>query len=95
MAVALFLGQLCNGQQSGSAVNSCFDQGKIEAMKLLSGCEAAHSDEHQFLAKFLRTLEPFSSFCCLTSGLNKETMALLLLHTFVFNCLLRCFWATM
>ena len=27
------------------------DQGEFEAMKLLSGWEAAHSDEHQFHAK--------------------------------------------
>ena len=27
------------------------DQGKFEAMKSLSGWEAAHSDEHQFCAK--------------------------------------------
>ena len=42
---------LRNGQQSGSAVNSFFDQGKFEAMKTLSGWKAAHCDEHQFRAK--------------------------------------------
>ena len=44
-------GVLRNGQQSGSAVNSFFDQGKFEAMKTLSGWEAARCDEHQFRAK--------------------------------------------
>ena len=44
-------GVLCNGQQLGSAVNSFLDQGKFEAMKMLSGWEAACSDEHQFCAK--------------------------------------------
>ena len=34
-------GVLRNGQQSGSAVNSFFDRGKFEAMKTLSGWEAA------------------------------------------------------
>ena len=61
------------------------DQGEFEAMKTLSGWEAAHSDEHQL-------------YRCLTSGLNKERirkntkMALLLSHTFVFSCLPRGFW---
>ena len=39
---------LRNGQQSGSAVNSFFDQGKFEAIKLL---EAVCCDEHPFCAK--------------------------------------------
>ena len=43
-------GVLRNGEQSGSAVNS-FDRGKFEAMKTLSGWEAARCDEHQFCAK--------------------------------------------
>ena len=33
------------------AVNSFFDKGKFEAMKTLSGWEAARCDEHQFRAK--------------------------------------------
>ena len=38
---------------SGSAVNNFFDQGNFdsEAMKTLSGWEAARCDEHQFRAK--------------------------------------------
>ena len=32
-------GVLRNGQQSGIAVNSFFDQGKFGATKILSGCE--------------------------------------------------------
>ena len=44
-------GVLRNGQQSGGAVNSFFDQGKFEAMKTLIGWEAARCDEHPFRAK--------------------------------------------
>ena len=44
-------GVLRNGQQSGSAVNSFFDQGKFEAMKSLSGWDAARCDEYPFRAK--------------------------------------------
>ena len=39
-------GVLRNEQPSGSAVNKFFDQGNFEAMKTLSGWEAAHCDEH-------------------------------------------------
>ena len=49
MQTRLENGVLRNGQQSGSAVNSCF--GKFEVMKTLSGWEAVCSDEHQFHAK--------------------------------------------
>ena len=44
-------GVLRNGQQPGSAVNSFFDYSKFEAMKSLSGWDAARCDEHQFCAK--------------------------------------------
>ena len=44
-------GVLHNGQQSGSAGNSFFDYSKFEAIKLLSGWDAARCDEHQFRAK--------------------------------------------
>ena len=40
------------------------DQGEFEAMKTLSGWEAARCDEHPFRAKI--KLEPFSSYRCLT-----------------------------
>ena len=40
-----------NEQLSGSTVNNFFDQGNFEAMKTLSGWEAACCDEHQFRAK--------------------------------------------
>ena len=50
MRTRLGNGVLCNRQQSGSAVNILFDQGKFEAMKT-SGCEAVCYDEHQFHAK--------------------------------------------
>ena len=42
---------LRNGQQPGSAENSFFDYSKFEAMKALSGWDAARCDEHQFRAK--------------------------------------------
>ena len=44
-------GVLCNWQQPSSAVNSCFDHSKFEAMKSLSGCEPVCCDEHQFCTK--------------------------------------------
>ena len=60
-----------------SAVGQCceqlFDQGNFEAMKMLSDWEAARCDEHQFRAKSkVSILEPFWSYRCLKSGLNKE-----------------------
>ena len=51
MCTKLENGALRNGQELGSAVNSFFDQGKAEAMKTLSGWEAAHCNKHQFRAK--------------------------------------------
>ena len=48
------------------------DQGEFEAMKTLSGWEAERCDEHPFRAKIKVSLEPFSSYRRLTSGLNKE-----------------------
>ena len=44
-------GILRNEQPSGSAVNNFFDQGNFEAMKMLSGWEAARCDKHPFHAK--------------------------------------------
>ena len=44
-------GILCNGQPTQSVVNGFSDQGEFEAMKMLSGWEAACCDEHQFRAK--------------------------------------------
>ena len=56
------------------------DQGKFEAMKSLSGWEAACSDKHQFHAKFkVSTLVVFGTFATVP---------------FVFSCLPRGFWAT-
>ena len=51
MRTRLGNGVLRNQQQSGSAVNSFFDQGKFEAMKMLSGCKGASCGDHQFCAK--------------------------------------------
>ena len=44
-------GVLSNGQQPQCVVNGFVDQGEFEAMKTLSGWEAAHCDEHPFRAK--------------------------------------------
>ena len=44
-------GVLRNEGPSGYAVNNFLDQGNFEAMKTLSGWEAACCDEHQFRAK--------------------------------------------
>ena len=44
-------GVLHNEQQSGSTVNSFFDQGNFEVMKSFSGWEAACCDENQFPTK--------------------------------------------
>ena len=44
-------GILRNGQQPGSAGNSFFDYSKFEAMKSLSGWDAARCSKHQFRAK--------------------------------------------
>ena len=51
MRTTLENGVLRNEQLSCSAVNNFFDQGNFEAMKMLSGWEAACCDEHQFRAK--------------------------------------------
>ena len=51
MRARLENGVLHNGQQPGSAENSFFDYSKFEAIKSLSGWDAAHCDEHQFRAK--------------------------------------------
>ena len=51
MCTRLENGVLRNGQQPGSAVNSFFDHSKFETMKLLTGWEAVHCDEHPFRAK--------------------------------------------
>ena len=51
MRTTLKNGVLRNEQPSGCAVNNFLDQGNFEAMKTLSGWEAARCDEHQFRAK--------------------------------------------
>ena len=51
MRTRLENGVLRNGQQLGNAENSLFDHNKFEAMKSLTGWEAARSDENQFRAK--------------------------------------------
>ena len=51
MRTKLENGVLSNGQQPQSVVNGFVDQGEFEAMKTLSGWEAAHCDEHPFCAK--------------------------------------------
>ena len=84
-----------NGQQPGSTENTFFDHSKFEAIKSLSGWEAAHSDEDQFVPKWRWVAEPFSRYRRLTSGLSNkriQKMALLLPHTFVFSYLPHGFW---
>ena len=51
MDTTLENGVLRNRQQTGGAVNSFFDQGTFEAMKMLIGWEAARCHEHPFHAK--------------------------------------------
>ena len=51
MRTKLENGVLRNEQPSGCAVNNFLDQGNFEAMKTLSGWEAARCDEHHFRAK--------------------------------------------
>ena len=53
MRTRLENGVLCNGQQPGSAVNIFIDQGKVDAMKTLSGCRALHCGKHHFQIKLL------------------------------------------
>ena len=78
-------GVLQNKQQSGSTVNSFINLGKFEAIyKALS--EGEYSNH-------------FWDIIVENSGLNKKErmgkMALLLLHTFAFSCLLQGFWASL
>ena len=63
---------LRNGQQLGSAENSFFDYSKFEAMKSLSGWEAAHSDKDQFRANIKVSGEQFLSYRCLNKSRNEE-----------------------
>ena len=46
-------GVLHNGQQPGSAVNSFINEGKFEAVKMLTGCRAPHCGKHQVHAKIM------------------------------------------
>ena len=70
------------------------DQGEFEAMKTLSGWEAARSNEHQFRAKIkVSTLAVFE--LSLLDKRRIRKMALLLSHTFAFSCLPRGFWPLM
>ena len=60
---------LLNGQQPGRAENSFFDYSKFEAMKLLSGWDAARCDEHQFQAKI--KVSTWAVFELLSTDRNK------------------------
>ena len=51
MRTELENGVLHNEQQPQSVVNGFIDQGEFEAMKTLSGWEAARCDQHPFRAK--------------------------------------------
>ena len=83
-------GVLHNEQQPQRIVNGFIGQGEFEAMKSLSGWEAARCDEHPFRAKVfeLSLLDKWSE----QRIIRRRKMALLLPHTFLFNCLPRGFW---
>ena len=51
MRTKLENGILHNGQPTQSVVNGFSDQGELEAMKTLSGWEAARCNEHPFCAR--------------------------------------------
>ena len=51
MHTRLVIGVLHNGQHKGSAVNSFISQGKLEALKTLSGRRALLCGKHQFHVK--------------------------------------------
>ena len=90
MRTKLENGVLRNRQPTQSVVKGSSDQGEFEAMKTLSGWEAARCDEHHFRAK-VKVVFKFSLF---DKWFEKEDikMALLLLHTFAFSCLPHGFW---
>ena len=72
----------------------------FEAMKSLSGWEAAHSDKHQFHAKIKVSILAVFELSLLDKWSEqrkkkeekRQKMALLLSHTFAFSCLPRGFW---
>ena len=69
------------------------DQGEFEAMKSLSGWEAARSDENQFRAKITLAVFELSLLGKWSEQrIRIRKMALLLSHTFAFSCLPRGFW---
>ena len=82
MRTRLENGVLRNGQQSGSAVNSFFDLGKLEAVKTLSGWEACTVMSIGFVLKSRWILEPFSSYRCFTSGLKKRNT-----YVYIYICI--------
>ena len=72
MRTTLENGVLRNEQLSGGTVSNFFDQGNFEAMKTLSGWEAACCDEHQFRAKIKVSTRAVLELSLFKSGLNKE-----------------------
>ena len=88
MRTKLENGVLSNGQQPQAFV----DQGEFEAMKTLSGWEAARYDEYQFRAKIKLTASVVFELSLFDKcSEQRREMALLLPHTFAFSCLLRSF----
>ena len=66
-------GVLRNGQQLGSAVNSCIDQGEFRAMKMLSVCIAPRCDKDQLYDKIYdEYLNHFRDIVVEHCGLKKE-----------------------
>ena len=62
MGTRLENGVLHNGQQPGSGENSFFYYSKLEAMKSLSGGNAACCDEHRFCASSMFVVKLYG-FC--------------------------------
>ena len=65
------------------------DQGESEAMKTLSGWEAANCDEHPFRAK-IKVFEPFLSYRCLTKWSEQRQKRHFRYHTLF--CLTASAW---
>ena len=74
------------------------DQGEFEAMKTLSGWEAARSDEYPFRAKIkvstwtVFELSLFDKVVWTKKERKNNKNGTLVPHTFLFNCLPRGFW---
>ena len=98
-AHAYKISERCPSQRT--AAEQCCEQlfwsSKFEAMKSMSGWEAASCDEHQFNAKIkVSTWAVFELLLFDEWSEQKRIwkMTLLLLQTIAFSCFPRSFWAT-